>query len=66
MLCLSHKATINMLDIIGEGHDEKVLEWRESLVERITDDPHSTSCMYGLTEQSLDSTLSSGVEQVGT
>ena len=48
MLCLSHKATINMLDIIGEGHDEKVLEWRESLVERIADDPHSTSCMVNI------------------
>ena len=48
MLCLSHKATINMLDIIGEGHDEKVLEWKESLVGRITDDPHSTLCMVRL------------------
>ena len=38
-----------MLDIVGEGHDEKVLEWKESLVERITDDPHSTSCMVKLT-----------------
>ena len=35
MLCLSHQATINMFDIIADGHDEKVLDWSEELLQRV-------------------------------
>ena len=35
MLCLSHQATLKMLDVVAEGHDELVWEWRESLLDRI-------------------------------
>ena len=31
---LSHKSTLRVLDEAAEGHDEKVWDWRESLVER--------------------------------
>lgn len=37
MLCLSHKATLNMLDVIAEGHDELVWEWREKLLGHISE-----------------------------
>lgn len=35
MLCLSHQATLNMLDVVADGHDEFVWEWRENLLKRI-------------------------------
>ena len=35
MLCLSHKATLNMLDVVADGHDEAVLEWRDKLLNRV-------------------------------
>lgn len=35
MLCLSHRATLKMLDVVAEGHDELVWEWREKLLPRV-------------------------------
>ncbi len=32
MLCLSPTATINLLNNLGEGHDELVLEWQDELL----------------------------------
>ena len=34
-LCLSPYATLKLLDSLGDGHDEKLFEWRDSLVRRI-------------------------------
>jgi len=30
-ICLSHKATLNIVDHMGEHHDEKVLQWVQDL-----------------------------------
>ena len=30
-MCLSHKSTLNVVDSLGEGHDEQVKQWREEL-----------------------------------
>lgn len=30
-ICLSHKATLNIVDRMGEHHDEKVLQWVQDL-----------------------------------
>lgn len=35
ILCLSRKATLNMLDVVADGHDEAVLEWRDKLLNRV-------------------------------
>lgn len=32
-LCLSPAATLRLLGSLGEGHDEKIFEWQESLLE---------------------------------
>ena len=32
MLCLSPTATISLLDSLGDGHDEVVLEWQDVLL----------------------------------
>ena len=37
MLCLSHQATLNMLDVVADGHDEKVWEWKENQMNHIGD-----------------------------
>ena len=31
MVCLSHQGTLNIMDIIAEGHSEKVDAWKDSL-----------------------------------
>lgn len=46
MLCLSHQATINMLDGIAEGHDEKVHEWKDSLLTRLPTEDYCDQVMY--------------------
>jgi len=30
-ICLSHKAILNIVDHMGEHHDEKVLQWVQDL-----------------------------------
>ena len=34
-LCLSPSGTLRMLDCLGDGHDEKIWEWQESLMARL-------------------------------
>ena len=34
-LCLSPPGTLRLLDCLGDGHDEKIWEWRESLTARL-------------------------------
>ena len=34
-LCLSPSGTLNLLGSLGEGHDEKIFEWQDSLLERL-------------------------------
>ena len=36
-ICLSHKSTLMFLDEAAEGYDEKVWDWRDTLLERIAD-----------------------------
>ena len=35
MLCLSHQATISLMDTIAEGHDEEVMEWQDIIAETV-------------------------------
>lgn len=35
MLCLSHKGTANLIRKLTADHDKSVLQWRDSLRERI-------------------------------
>lgn len=35
MICVSPRATINMLDHLGEGFDEHVREWQHDLLPRL-------------------------------
>ena len=34
-LCLSPASTLKLLGNLGEGHDEKIFEWQDSLLERL-------------------------------
>ena len=31
LLCLSHKSTIRTIDKLGDGHDQAVIKWKNSL-----------------------------------
>ena len=33
--CLSPASTLKLLGNLGEGHDEKIFEWQDSLLERL-------------------------------
>lgn len=37
MVCMSRKSALRILDSLGEGHDEPVEEWRDSLLIRVHD-----------------------------
>ena len=32
---LSHAVTVDVVTAVGDGHDEKVIEWRDSLVSSV-------------------------------
>ena len=37
LITLSSRATLNLLDELGQDHDDPVLAWRDSLIPRVTE-----------------------------
>lgn len=36
---MTHTSTVSLMDNVADGHDEKVLEWQDDLLEKVAS-PH--------------------------
>ena len=37
MLCMSKNSTISIIEALGDGLDDKVMQWKDNLMPRLTD-----------------------------
>lgn len=49
MVCMSPRATLNLLDGLGTDHDEPVCEWRDGLLVRTHDTADSQVSVVAIT-----------------